>query len=260
MLTDHEMRPEHEARHDGERPRVMEETRDAQKEFPPLEEPSWLEDDLDEEMEAPRDSAFRGIWIGVAAAAVTFVLVFAIPYWLGWYEVGGPNQRTKREPTPESVISTVTAKPSGSATETPGPTAPATPPAAPSGPTPTAATPPPVALPRIAPPKEPAPPAATPSLPPARAVAPRTAKPDKPAVAAPAAKRTFSVQIAAFKSAQQASRLAARVKRDGYPADVRRVESSAVPWVVRIGGYTSREQAESARDALARKGFRGFVI
>jgi cell division protein FtsN len=109
-------------------------------------------------------------------------------------------------------------------------------------------------------PKEPAPPAATPSLPPARAVAPRTAKPDKPAVAAPAAKRTFSVQIAAFKSAQQASRLAARVKRDGYPADVRRVESSAVPWVVRIGGYTSREQAESARDALARKGFRGFVI
>jgi len=41
---------------------------------------------------------------------------------------------------------------------------------------------------------------------------------------------------------------------------VRRVGSSAAPWAVWVGSYASREQAESAREALARKGFRGFVL
>src|SRR6186997_1622737 len=118
MLTDHETRPDHEAPRDGETPRASAETHDAQlaaqneNEFPTLEEPSWLDDDLDKDMEPPRDSAFRGIWIGVAAAAATFVLVFAIPHWLGWYDLGKPGQHDAREATPESVISTVTAKPS----------------------------------------------------------------------------------------------------------------------------------------------------
>ncbi|HKX03701.1 MAG TPA: hypothetical protein VJX71_14485, partial [Methylomirabilota bacterium] len=81
--------------------------------FPHLEEPSWLDDEDAEEMEEPRDSAFRGIWIGVLAAAITFGLVFAIPHWLGWYDLGPATPRVKREvTTPDSVISTVTAKPS----------------------------------------------------------------------------------------------------------------------------------------------------
>jgi cell division septation protein DedD len=91
----------------------------------------------------------------------------------------------------------------------------------------------------------------------------RETKPAPPAVTAPPAapsRRTFTVQIAAFKNAKQAGLLADRVKRDGYPADVRRVESSAVPYVVRVGGFASREQAESAREALARKGFKGFIL
>jgi cell division septation protein DedD len=91
-------------------------------------------------------------------------------------------------------------------------------------------------------------------------VAAKSPSREKPTKAAAASKRTYSVQIAAFKDAKAAGRLANRVKRDGYRADVRRLESSAVPWVVRVGGYTSREQAESARDALARKGFDGFVL
>jgi cell division septation protein DedD len=91
----------------------------------------------------------------------------------------------------------------------------------------------------------------------------RETKPAPPAVTAPpaaASRRTYTVQIAAFKNAKQAGLLADRVKRDGYPADVRRVESSAVPYVVRVGGFASREQAESAREALARKGFKGFIL
>ena len=248
MLTDHETRREHDEHDERELPLegLSPRERDAQMKFPALEEPAWLEDEADDEMEEPSDSPFRGMWIGIAAAAVTFVLVFAIPQWLGWYDIGPPSQ-VKREPAPESVIATVTAKPSGSAVvETGSPAVPAV--AAPP------ATAPPVSLPKAPVTKE------TKPTPPAVA---KETKPAPPAVTAPPAassRRTFTVQIAAFKNAKQASLLADRVKRDGYPADVRRVESSAVPYVVRVGGYTSREQAESAREALARKGFKGFIL
>jgi cell division septation protein DedD len=207
--------------------------------FPALEEPAWLEDDRDEEMEEPSDSPFRGMWIGIAAAAVTFVLVFAIPQWLGWYDIGPPPQ-TKRDAAPDSIISTVTAKPSGAAVVETGPPA----------------------VPAVAAPPATAPPVNLPRAPITKETVTKETKPAPPAVTAPPSpsRRTFSVQIAAFKNAKQAGQLAERVKRDGYPADVRRIESSAVPWVVRVGGYASREQAESARDALARKGFRGFIL
>jgi len=238
MLIDHEMRREHDERElprEGENPREH----DAQMRFPALEEPAWLEDDRDEEMEEPSDSPFRGMWIGIAAAAVTFVLVFAIPQWLGWYDIGPPPQ-TKRDAAPDSIISTVTAKPSGAAVVETGPPA----------------------VPAVAAPPATAPPVNLPKAPIAKETVTKETKPAPPAVTAPPSpsRRTFSVQIAAFKNAKQAGQLAERVKRDGYPADVRRIESSAVPWVVRVGGYASREQAESAREALARKGFRGFIL
>lgn len=243
MLIDHETRREPDEHDERELPREGQSPRehDAQMRFPALEEPAWLEDDRDEEMEEPSDSPFRGMWIGIAAAAVTFVLVFAIPQWLGWYDIGPPPQ-TKRDAAPDSIISTVTAKPSGAAVVETGP------PAVPAVAAPPA-TAPPVNL-----PKAPAPIT--------KETVTKETKPAPPAVTAPPSpsRRTFSVQIAAFKNAKQAGQLAERVKRDGYPADVRRIESSAVPWVVRVGGYASREQAESARDALARKGFRGFIL
>jgi cell division septation protein DedD len=244
MLIDHETRREHDEHdeHDErELPRegLSPREHDAQMRFPALEEPAWLEDDRDEEMEEPSDSPFRGMWIGIAAAAVTFVLVFAIPQWLGWYDIGPPPQ-TKRDAAPDSIISTVTAKPSGAAVVETGP---------------------PV-VPAVAAPPATAPPVHRPRAPISKETVTKETKPAPPAVTAPPSpsRRTFSVQIAAFKNAKQAGLLAERVKRDGYPADVRRIESSAVPWVVRVGGYASREQAESARDALARKGFRGFIL
>jgi len=244
MLIDHETRREHDEHdeHDErELPRegLSPREHDAQMRFPALEEPAWLEDDRDEEMEEPSDSPFRGMWIGIAAAAVTFVLVFAIPQWLGWYDIGPPPQ-TKRDAAPDSIISTVTAKPSGAAVVETGPPA----------------------VPAVAAPPATAPPVNLPKAPITKETVTKETKPAPPAVTAPPSpsRRTFSVQIAAFKNAKQAGLLAERVKRDGYPADVRRIESSAVPWVVRVGGYASREQAESARDALARKGFRGFIL
>ena len=153
-----------------------------------------------EEMEEPSDSPFRGMWIGIAAAAVTFVLVFAIPQWLGWYDIGPPPQ-AKREATPEAIISTVTAKPSGAAVVETGPpavAAVATPPA----------TAPPVSLPK-APRHEraghegdeaPPPPDPRSRRRPGRAARrQRAARPSR---------RTFTVQIAAFKNAKQAGQLA----------------------------------------------------
>jgi cell division septation protein DedD len=249
MLTDHETRREHDEhddrdQHEAPREEIHPREDDAQMRFPTLEEPSWLEDDSDEEMEEPPDSPFRGMWIGIAAAAVTFVLVFAIPQWLGWYDIGPPPQ-AKRDVSPESLISTVTAKPSGTAVVETGP------PAVPAVAAPPA-TAPPGSLPKAAAPREPKPAPAAPAP-----VATKEAKATPPPSPA---RKTFSVQIAAFKNAKQAGRLAERVKRDGYPADVRRSESSAVPYTVRVGGYASREQAESAREALARKGFKGFIL
>ncbi|MGH7399018.1 MAG: hypothetical protein ACRELW_15900, partial [Candidatus Rokuibacteriota bacterium] len=124
-----DVRTEHGGRDDRDVPREGESRRDhqAQMRFPSLDEPAWLEDDdLDgEEMDAASDSPLRGIWIGILAAAVTFVLVFAVPQWLGWYDIAEPP-KAKREATPESVISTVTAQPSGTAVvETAQPAAPA---------------------------------------------------------------------------------------------------------------------------------------
>ncbi len=270
MLTEHD-RPHrmddphdgpHAGSHDDEAPVATE----TPKPFPVLEEPSWLDDEEFEDMEAPRDSAFRGIWIGVAAAALTFALVFAIPHWLGWYDLGPATPRAKRELTPDSVISTVTTKPSGEAA--PGPTVAAAPAPPAVALPPAAVTPPPAAVEPKAPavPREskPAPREAKAAVAPREvkpAPAARESKPASAAAATPAGRRTFTVQIAAFKNARQAGRVAETVKRAGYAADVLRVESATVPWVVRIGGYSTREQAESARDALARKGFRGgFII
>lgn len=244
MLTDHETRRDYDQHDEGDLPREGEHARepDAQMKFPALDEPAWLDDEADEEMEEPSDSPFRGMWIGITAAAVTFVLVFAIPQWLGWYDIASPPQ-ARRDTTPESIISTVTAKPSGAAVDETGP---------PDVPAVAAlpATAPPVSPPKAAVTKE------TKPTPPAEV---KKTGPASPVVATDT-KRTFTVQIAAFKNARQAARLAQRVKRDGYPAAVRRIEAARVPWVVRVGDYASREQAESARDTLARKGFPGFIL
>lgn len=244
MLTDHETRRDYDEHDERDLPREGEHARepDAQMKFPALDEPAWLDDEADEEMEEPSDSPFRGMWIGITAAAVTFVLVFAIPQWLGWYDIASPPQ-ARRDTTPESIISTVTAKPSGAAVDETGP---------PDVPAVAAlpATAPPVSPPKAAVTKE------TKPTPPAEVKKTGPASP----VVAKDTKRTFTVQIAAFKNARQAARLAQRVKRDGYPAAVRRIEAARVPWVVRVGDYASREQAESARDTLARKGFPGFIL
>src|SRR6185295_8516996 len=174
------------------------------KPFAVLEEPTWLDAEDDEELEEPRDSAFRGIWIGIAAAAVTFVLVFAVPHWLGWYDIGPSAPKAKRELNPDSVIASVTGKSAESpAAEPTAPPAPTRPPAA-------------VEHKASAPPREarPAPREVKP------APAPREVKAAASHERKPAKGKTFAVQIAAFKNARQAGKAAENAKRAGYSADV----------------------------------------
>src|SRR5260370_32904292 len=102
MLTEHDrphrMDDPHDGSHDGEAPVTTETPRP----FPVLEEPSWLDDEEFEEMEAPRGSAFRGLWVGGAAAAATFGLVFAIPHWLGRCDRRPRHPRPPRPPAHDS--------------------------------------------------------------------------------------------------------------------------------------------------------------
>ncbi len=171
-----------------------------------FDDPAWLED----EEEEPNDSLFRGMWVGVLAAIATFTLVFALPLWLGWYDLAPKAQRdASSRPVISSLPQTVPAPASSPITQEPN-----------------AVEAPPIT--KVAP------------LAPAR--------------------RSFWVQVAAFKDAKQAAQFGVRVKREGYPVDVRRLSTSANPWVVWVGKYPTREQAESVRAALARKGLHGFVL
>lgn len=141
------------------------------------------------------------------------------------------------------------------------PAAPATAPtAAPTtpAPTPTVAEPaPPVRepAPQVA---EPAPAVATASPVPVLEATPATSPASsETATARPAARRTFSVQVAAYSRKAQADQLAATLVKRGYAA---RVDGTSTPYRVRIGRYASSKDAEAALKEIKAKKMAGFVV
>ena len=88
---------------------------------------------------------------------------------------------------------------------------------------------------------------------PARAASPAPGEP----AAAPAVKRTFSVQVAAYNKRAQAEQLAATLVKRGYSA---RVDGTTTPFRVRIGRYASSRDAEAALRAIKAKKMAGFVV
>ncbi|MEP7062946.1 MAG: SPOR domain-containing protein [Betaproteobacteria bacterium] len=80
---------------------------------------------------------------------------------------------------------------------------------------------------------------------------------------APAAKSAhggFVVQLAAFADDKGANALANRLKRSGHPAFTEPVSTSrGTLWRVRVGPYSSRDEASAARDKLKREGQSGIV-
>jgi DedD protein len=88
-----------------------------------------------------------------------------------------------------------------------------------------------------------------------KAVAMSTAK----AASAPQAGE-FVVQLAAFADDKGANALANKLKRAGYAAYVEPVTTSrGTLWRVRVGGYTSRSEADAARAKLKEEGYSGIV-
>jgi cell division septation protein DedD len=88
---------------------------------------------------------------------------------------------------------------------------------------------------------------------PPRATSPAPSEPS----AAPAVKRTFSVQVAAYNKKAQADQLAASLVKRGYSA---RVDGTTTPFRVRIGRYASSRDAEAALREIKAKKMAGFVV
>jgi DedD protein len=70
----------------------------------------------------------------------------------------------------------------------------------------------------------------------------------------------FVVQLAAFADDKGANALANKLKRASYAAYVEPVTTSrGTLWRVRVGGYTSRPEADAARAKLKEEGYSGIV-
>jgi cell division septation protein DedD len=155
-----------------------------------------------------------------------------------------PARRAEATPAPTPSPAPATPAPAtpAPATPTPVPVGTATP-----VPTPTrvaAATPTPA-------------PAATPT--PARAASP--APPRLPRPVAPSVAGSFSIQVGAFKDKSAADGVMVSLKARGYPAYV--VASSAGDGLfnVRVGGYTSRADAEAVQNRLRdQEKFKPFIV
>lgn len=96
---------------------------------------------------------------------------------------------------------------------------------------------------------------AAPSAPPAPVAEPAAAS-------APARRDGFAVQIAAFTDDKGANALAGRLKKAGYASTYTEpVETSrGTLWRVRVGGFATRPEAETARTKLKTEGWNGLVV
>lgn len=88
-------------------------------------------------------------------------------------------------------------------------------------------------------------------------ITPRTVA-DTPRIKAPTTSPSgsYSVQVAAYNRRTQADQLVATLKTRGYQA---RVDGAAAPFRVRIGRYTTAQEAGDALKKIKAKGMEGFV-
>jgi DedD protein len=98
--------------------------------------------------------------------------------------------------------------------------------------------------------------------PPPAAVAPAPARAPPTPQAAAAGGESFAVQIAAFTDDKGANALAAKLKKAGYASTYTEpVETSrGTLWRVRVGGFATRPDADTARARLKSDGWNGIVV
>lgn len=97
--------------------------------------------------------------------------------------------------------------------------------------------------------------AASPVPVPERAAPPRDS--ETTTSARPGARRTFSVQVAAYNRKAQADQFVATLVKRGYKA---RVDGTSTPFRVRIGRYGSAKEAEAALKEIKARKMAGFVV
>ncbi|HET7032765.1 MAG TPA: SPOR domain-containing protein, partial [Casimicrobiaceae bacterium] len=193
-----------------------------------------------------------------------------------------PKVAPVKTDSPPAATATPAAAPTPPATSVPDATTPAPPAASPS-PAPTAASsspapastnvPPPrksvleaeqkvlAGAGRSALPAKSEPPVAVATAPPAPAPPPPPAAPTLPAASGPNGEG-FAVQIAAFTDDKGANALAAKLKKAGYASTYTEpVETSrGTLWRVRVGGFSARPDADTARAKLKADGWNGIVV
>jgi hypothetical protein len=103
----------------------------------------------------------------------------------------------------------------------------------------------------------PAPPADAPS---ARAAVVVDAPADVPEPAAAPALTPYTIQVASFRDPANAARLAARLEARAHRVTVEPDGSDDSLWVVRVGGYADRSEAETVRAGLELEGFSGLRV
>lgn len=75
--------------------------------------------------------------------------------------------------------------------------------------------------------------------------------------ASPPASGSYSVQVAAYNRKADATGLAARLTKRGFPV---RVDGSKAPYRVRIGKYSTRAEAADALQRIKKSGITGIVV
>ena len=163
----------------------------------------------------------------------------AVGFGMGIVAVAGTSSRWRpaAPPIARALPSAVSAPPSAEANVRPAVAPDAPPPAAPEPP---AQVPVPVPAAKDASP----PPAPVVSDPPRVVVEPKAAAPNP---------TPFSIQVGTFRDPANAARLAARLEAGAHRVTVEPSPWDDALWVVRIGGYRDRAQAEAVRARLERE-------
>lgn len=205
--------------------------------------PETIEPQLDELRRRARRRLVGAVVLALAAAVLVPMLLESDPKPLG------EDVSVKIPPVDDAKFTSKLPSRGGDAPAVAPAKPAAAPPAEPpkeaiaAAPPPPTKEPPPVEAPKPAPPAQPSKPA-----------------PSDPGKAAPAKAGAFSVQLAAFADDKGANALANRLKKAGHPAYTEPYNTSrGTLWRVRVGPYSTREAAESARTKLKADGQNGII-
>ena len=87
---------------------------------------------------------------------------------------------------------------------------------------------------------------------------------DQPSIVPEAAPATvpamFAIQVGTFRNPANAARLAALLEAESHRVTIEAGPPDGALWVVRVGNYLDRREAEAARVRLARRGLPGLLV